>query len=572
MKKSILAVLVIALCCSACGGVSNRAPVSVKLTEGLDPSVDTVDSNCAYFYFMWGRTAELEGKLEEAREAYEKALVCDLHGMHIMRRLAVLLINMGKKKDAANWIKRIIDEDPGDTSSRSFLANLYVSMDQPDKAEEIYLEILVKDPENYDSMLLLGSLYARQEKFAQARDVLEKLVKLNPDSFIGHHYLAKIYMETEKFAKARNAFEKALELNWSPFLAFEAAAFLDKNGFSEDALQLYRQIVEEDESNERVRTMIIGLLLRMDRDDEAISEFEELLPYATDILKVEINLSRLLIGSKRYAEAIDHLQSVLDNDPEAHEAKILLAIAYLEKGDEDEAVAILQRIDPDAANYEDATLFLARILVGENKFDAALKLLEERISSEQNRRKSFYPALAAVFQKQQKSEEAERVFREAMDLYPDDTVLLFDYALFQDEQGDADGAMATMEQVLAIDPEEPYALNYIGYSWAERGEKLEMALEYIRKALHNKPNDGFILDSLGWVLFKMGRTSEALTELKKAQEIEPDDPTINEHLGDVYHKLGRLEETLTAWERSLELQKDSSKSERIKKKIEAAGK
>jgi tetratricopeptide (TPR) repeat protein len=572
MKKSILAVLVIALCCSACGGVSNRAPVSVKLTEGLDPSVDTVDSNCAYFYFMWGRTAELEGKLEEAREAYEKALVCDLHGMHIMRRLAVLLINMGKKKDAANWIKRIIDEDPGDTSSRSFLANLYVSMDQPDKAEEIYLEILVKDPENYDSMLLLGSLYARQEKFAQARDVLEKLVKLNPDSFIGHHYLAKIYMETEKFAKARNAFEKALELNWSPFLALEAAAFLDKNGFSEDALQLYRQIVEEDESNERVRTMIIGLLLRMDRDDEAISEFEELLPYATDILKVEINLSRLLIGSKRYAEAIDHLQSVLDNDPEAHEAKILLAIAYLEKGDEDEAIAILQRIDPGAANYEDATLFLARILVGENKFDAALKLLEERISSEQNRRKSFYPALAAVFQKQQKSEEAERVFREAMDIYPDDTVLLFDYALFQDEQGDADGAMATMEQVLAIDPEEPYALNYIGYSWAERGEKLEMALEYIRKALHNKPNDGFILDSLGWVLFKMGRTSEALTELKKAREIEPDDPTINEHLGDVYHKLGRLEETLIAWERSLELQKNSSKTERLKKKIEAAGK
>ena len=124
MKKNILIVLAMAVLCISCGGVNSKAPVSVKLAESLDPSVDTVDSNCAYFYFMWGRTAELEGKLEEAREAYEKALVCDLHGIHVMRRLAVLLINMGKKKDAANWIKRIIDEDPGDTSSRSFLANL----------------------------------------------------------------------------------------------------------------------------------------------------------------------------------------------------------------------------------------------------------------------------------------------------------------------------------------------------------------------------------------------------------------------------------------------------------------
>ena len=77
MKKSILAVLIIAVFCSACGGVGNRAPVSVKLAESLDPSVDTVDSNCAYFYFMWGRTAELEGKLEEAREAYEKVQIQD---------------------------------------------------------------------------------------------------------------------------------------------------------------------------------------------------------------------------------------------------------------------------------------------------------------------------------------------------------------------------------------------------------------------------------------------------------------------------------------------------------------
>ena len=125
---------------------------------------------------------------------------------------------------------------------------------------------------------------------------------------------------------------------------------------------------------------------------------------------------------------------------------------------------------------------------------------------------------------------------------------------------------------MSLNPEEPYALNYLGYSWAERGEKLETALEYITKALQNKPDDGFILDSLGWVLFKMGRPDEALVKLKKSREIEPDDPTINEHIGDVYKEMGKLEEALASWERSLELQKDSMKRERLKKKIEAADK
>lgn len=574
MKNNFLTIAIFALFCGACaGGVGGTGyQSSVRLAEGIDPSSDVTESECSYFYFMWGRTAELEGKLEEAREAYEKALVCDLHAVHVMHRLAVLLINMNEKDTAAGWIKTIIAENPDDMSSYAFLANLYVSMNEFEKAEAIYLDVLNKNPNDYENMLLLGALYARQKKFDEARDTLEKLVKLNPESFVGYHYLAKIYMETEKFEKARSSFEKALELNWSPFLAFEAALFMTKREHYDDALKLYQQIIAEDEANERVRAMAISLMLRLDRVDEAIVEMQELLPVAADTLKVELNLSRLLLDRKRYDEAIIHLENILDSDPLYNDAGVLIAVAYHDKGDVASSISSLEKIAPQAGDYENATIFLTRILTEEKKHGEAIKLLEERISDGKTRYKSFYPVLASVFLELQKTDEAAEVFQNAMTIYPDDKDLLLEYALFQDEQNDIEGALSTMAMILLISPDEPYALNYMGYTWAERNENLDKALDYIKKALELKPDDPFIHDSLGWVLFKLGRLDEALEELKKSLKIEGEDPTINEHIGDVYHELGKTKKALSAWNKALEHQKDDKKKNLLRNKIEAAGK
>ncbi|MFO7605890.1 MAG: tetratricopeptide repeat protein [Desulfurivibrionaceae bacterium] len=570
MRNNLAAIVLFAILCTSCAGGDHQ--LSSKLAGGLDSNSDAVESDCSYFYFMWGRTAELEGNLEEAREAYEKALVCDQRAVHIMHRLAVLLVNMDKKDVASGWIKRIIEVNPDDLSSYAFLANLYASMEEYENAEEIYLNILKKNPEDYDSMLMLGALYARQQKFDKAKDTLDKLIGMNPDSFVAYHYLAKIYMETGKFDKARQAYQQALELNWSPFLAFEAAVFLEQSGFQEEALELYRQIIAEDDANERVRTMAVSLLLRMDRLDEAIVELEELLPVASDSLKIELNLSRLLLDRERYDEAIAHLGNILASDPDFPDARILMAVAYHDKGDVAAAVDHLKKVAPQSDDYENATVFLVRILEEEGKHEAALELLRKRISDPETRRRSFYPALAALLHDRQRTGEGIAVFQEALSLYPDDKELLLDYALFQDETGDVDGALAAMAKVLDLSPDEPYALNYMGYTWAERGENLDQALEYIRKALEIKPGDGFIRDSLGWVLFKMGRYEDAVKELQKALEIEAEDPTINEHLGDVYYRLGKKKKALAAWNRALELEKDKEKRAALLEKIEAAAK
>ncbi|HSH14227.1 MAG TPA: tetratricopeptide repeat protein, partial [Desulfurivibrionaceae bacterium] len=140
MYKAITTILLLSALCGGCS-LGSRDALNVKLAEGLDPSTEAVDEECSYLYFMVGRNAELTGELDAAREAYEKALVCDLNSAPIMRRLAALLINMGNKREALGWMERIIAENPADVEARSFLANLYLSMEQPDKAEAIYLQI-----------------------------------------------------------------------------------------------------------------------------------------------------------------------------------------------------------------------------------------------------------------------------------------------------------------------------------------------------------------------------------------------------------------------------------------------
>jgi len=571
MKRIIIIIVMLALGCGACATGSAQT-LRARLVEDHDSSAETVDHDCSYFYFIWGRYTELTGKLEEAREAYEKALVCDLHSVDIMRRLAVLLVNMGKKEEAVAWMQRIIDENPEDNESRSFLANLYLSMNQPDKGEGIFREILAQDPKDKDNRLYLGLLYARQKKFAQARKTLEKLVKLNPDYVAGYNYLARVYVELGEIDRARSTYEKALELNWSTLLAFEVASFMEHQHQLDEALKLYRRILEEDETSEVIRTKIITLLLKEDRIPEAINEMEDLRLYANDVPKVELNLSRLLVDQKRYTEAIEHLHEALAIDPEFDDARILLALVFHEQGDDEKASITLREIDADSEQYEDATLLLAQLLGRDKNFTAVVTLLRKRIADENTRRPAFYSALAMVLLEMHREVEAEKIYQEALRIYPDNSEIYLEYSVFEDGRGGTDKALAVMQKLLARKPDDPLALNYIGYTWAERGENLDQALDYIKRALAQKPEDGFIRDSLGWVLFKLGRNDEAEKELQKALALEPEDPNINEHLGDLYQQLGKRRQALKFWSKALDHFRDEDKKELIRLKLKAAEK
>jgi tetratricopeptide (TPR) repeat protein len=132
---------------------------------------------------------------------------------------------------------------------------------------------------------------------------------------------------------------------------------------------------------------------------------------------------------------------------------------------------------------------------------------------------------------------------------------------------DFDKMTAEMKEVLRLNPNHADALNYLGYSYSERGIHLDEALKLIQKAMALKPNMGYITDSLGWVYYKLGDYERAMTELERANQLTPDDSTISEHLADGYLKLNRIEKATEFYEKALKLDTNPDQKERLKKKI-----
>jgi Flp pilus assembly protein TadD len=130
-------------------------------------------------------------------------------------------------------------------------------------------------------------------------------------------------------------------------------------------------------------------------------------------------------------------------------------------------------------------------------------------------------------------------------------------------------AEADFKKALALAPDESLVLNYLGYSWVDQGRNLKQAMEYIRKAVKLKPDDGYYVDSLGWAYYRLGNLPAAVEHLERAVELKPDDPIINDHLGDAYWKVGRKFEAKYQWQQALTLKPEDDLVVTIRKKIEA---
>ena len=123
-------------------------------------------------------------------------------------------------------------------------------------------------------------------------------------------------------------------------------------------------------------------------------------------------------------------------------------------------------------------------------------------------------------------------------------------------------------RALEFEPEQPFVLNYLGYSWIDQGLNLDRAQDMIRRAVELRPNDGYIIDSLGWGYYRLGKYEDAVKELERAIQIRPEDPIINDHLGDAYWRVGRELEARFQWQRSLTLEPPDDVAGKVRKKLE----
>lgn len=552
LSYSILVIILAIL--SGCQGVF--------LSSGTDLQDEEIDTGCAYFYFLWGRQAELSYNFDEALEAYQKALICDPEADYIVRKIPILLLRLDRGEEAVTLLEEFLDENEDDTNTRMLLARVYIGLEKYDEAVREYRTIHQQDPKEVNSLLLLSELYLNREMLDEAEQVLREVLQVTPDSYPALVLLARIYFNTGRYDKAVEEYDAALGINWSADLLMEKADVYSRQQKTEKVIALYREILDKDKDNELAALALVNLLLQENKEIEALEELNRLKANSNLIEKVELSIARLYARMDEYEKAIDLLRSSLQKS-ESGDARYLLAILLTQTEQYDQALTEVKLVGKHHEEYESSLMLQVRILRFLDRQEDAIDLLEKSVKDEETRSPDMYVMLAAMYLLQNKTGMGQSTFDRAMMAFPDDNELLYEYGLFLDSSGKREEAMSVMEEVLKREPGHGEALNYVGYSWAEKSIHLDKALEYIQQAVKLKPESEYVRDSLGWVYYRLGRIEEAREALEYAVELAGDDPdsAIFDHLGDVYLELGRTNDALDAYRKGLDAFEEDEDSE-----------
>jgi tetratricopeptide (TPR) repeat protein len=550
-------------CQSKTHSVGNGATRQMHSSRGIE-----ADYSCSYAYFLWGRHAELRLRFEEALEFYQKALICDEQAEFISEKVPILLLRLERTDEAANWLQTYLATHPDRTGMQLLYAKVLLRQKKNTEAMRQYELISDRHPDDPAILLQLAEMYLAAGQPDNAKPLLERVLAQDQLSYPGHILMARLYQTQERVDEAVEHYQKALERNWSSELQMELGELYIKNERYDEAVALYEAIVERDEQNESARVALIHVYLLQKKDAQALTELNRLKTYADQPRRVDLTIARLYARQQQYGKAIAITEKILEKES-LSEARYFLAVLFVQQQKYGRALKQVRLIDRKAPEYPDALSLQVRILREQNKLDAARQLLEEHMSTGDIRNAEMYIMLAALHQMEGRDDLSKKVLLQGLEFFPDDENLLYEYGLLLEDSGDHGAALTVMQKIIALKPDNAAALNFVGFSWADKKINLDKALDYIQRAIELKPDNGYIRDSLGWVYYRLGKIDQAIKELEAAVKLSPEDAAILEHLGDVYLESGRVRDALQAYKKAVKFSiEDEKEKSRILEKIQ----
>jgi Flp pilus assembly protein TadD len=270
---------------------------------------------------------------------------------------------------------------------------------------------------------------------------------------------------------------------------------------------------------------------------------------------------------KQYELALSYLNLAARLDPDREDIWIQMGDVYANMGDPDNARTAFSRVKAGSSASALARSRLAWSFQSAGEHDKALKLAEEAAAQgDRNALVNYADILRANERYSESAVLLDRIIQ--MDGQKPDWRLLYLRAVARERSGDWAGAEADLLVALKMQPDEPELLNFLGYSWIDRGERLAEATAMVQKAVAANPRSGAMIDSLGWAYFRLGDYRNAVENLEQAVLLEPADPDINDHLGDAYWQVGRRIEARFQWTRALQLKPSDSLKQKIERKLE----
>ncbi|MGY8991164.1 MAG: tetratricopeptide repeat protein, partial [Rhodospirillales bacterium] len=495
----------------------------------------------------------------------EKALLLDPKNPRLLRRTFVLMIAEGRMKRAFELADKLIAIKKTAPIANLALVSRHIRDKKFSAASNHLSKLKLRGLNAFVVPLLHAWALAGQEKIGEALTALKPLSKNAGAKTLYDLHAGLIHELSGNLEVAEKFYDKVLKSQSGSSLRMAQllGSFFERQDKPEKALKLYGDFIKRSpnsrlfdsafarlKSGEKPRAEIntafdaaaeglfgIASSLRQQNAEETALVVAQLGLY----LKPDFPIMRILIGGifdsdERYAHAIAVYKKIGIRSPFAWPAQLRIASDLDRLDRTDDAVTMLNDLAARHPKKADMLIDLGDILRSRERFADAVKAYDRALSRIPKIEKKHWSLLYARGISLEQSKQWPR-------------------------------AESDFLKALEFEPEQPYVLNYLGYSWVDRGKNLDKAQNMIKMAVKLRPNDGYIVDSLGWAYYKLGNYKDAVPQLERAVEIRPNDPIINDHLGDVYWRVGRLTEARFQWNRVLILKAQDDLAAKARNKL-----
>jgi tetratricopeptide (TPR) repeat protein len=584
---------------------ANKAIEEYRLAIDNDPTSDYLNAGLAELYAKTGRIRDAvleaqdilkrDGNNLEARRLLGRIYLRSLGDMQAGTQSQEVL------KLAIEQYEQIVKLDPKSIEDHLLLGRLYRLNNELLKSEGEFKTAVNIQPDSEEAVTTLAYLYNEEGDSARALQVLSAIPESARTAKL-YSALGFTYEQQKDYKKAIDAYRRSTELDHDNLDSVRGLAQnLMNDGQTDAALEQYKVIADADPSDAQTYMRIAEINRRDGKFDQALEALKKATAVVPDSLEVQYNIAVIDEAQGKYEDAIQILNQLLQKTEHAdgeysvadknNRAVFLerLGTVYREANKHQQAVETFRKIlnlgDENAIRgyqqivetYRDNKQWQ---MATEAAAEAAKKYPNDRglqmVSASQQADmgksevaiehvktllkgnaddREVYIALAQMYSRVKDWPKAEENISKAIDLSskPEDK----DYAIFvqgsvYERQKKYDLAEEAFRKVLADDPKNAMALNYLGYMLADRDTRVEEALGYIRRAVALDPQNGAYLDSLGWAYYKLGKYDLAEENLRRSSERINTDPTVHQHLGELYQRTGRLKLAASNYERSLE--------------------
>lgn len=499
-------------------------------------------------------SAEFAGQRDELAFAVQQygALATQTRDPAIAERATRVAMFAEDDEAALRAVERWVSLAPTDLEARQIAAALHVRRGEAAPAIA-HLEYFLAHDRSPDETKLrtVASLLGREQDKATALAVMEHLVDTRvgeADTLLMYAVLA---LRAEDLEAAQRAMDRLIEkADVKPAIALAYVDALQKEGRREEALSFLERALARTPGEYGLRLLKARLLGELNRFEEARTEFLILDREQPNTEDVVFALGLLAIETRRYDEAQTRFEALARFASRAVDAQFYLGQVAEMQGKPAKALQAYAKVTEGEYVFP-ARLRQAALLSAEGKAKQALAMVEALRPDDEDQARQALLAKAELLVNTGDLAAAMAVFDNALN-GQEDPSLLYSRAMLAERMDRLDVLEADLKTVIALEPGNAEALNALGYTLADRGLRLEEARGYIERALALSPDSFFVLDSMGWVLFRLGKAEEAVGYLEKARSLR-NDPEVAAHLGEVLWSLGRQAEARAVWDAALKL-------------------